>query len=348
MHEDSATGPGLTNPVYPDLVARLASATTPVPDNVVRFVLAVCSSYAYGDARTVATIMDRLGLTRNRCRMISEYVDALFLTSTAYVIQSRDGRVAIVCYRGTPPTSIVTWLTDFQVEPTRIPVPALAARGKAEVHGGFYRNVRSTRFKIAEVLREAIAQRSVLDDTATDCPLEALYITGHSLGGASAALFAALLVADLSRYGDIFAKLKAVYTYGSPMIGNPSFADACNRHPFLGEQVIRYVYADDVVPQVPPKASGDFKHFGKEYRYLPPESRYLRPRRGRVKGEWKCGPPRTQLHHLLSLATAPLAFVAKGLRSTRHIRFHASLSDHLPQHYLGRLTPEHLRSEFGE
>ena len=83
MHEDSATGPGLTNPVYPDLVARLASATTPVPDNVVRFVLAVCSSYAYGDVRTVATIMDRLGLTRNRCRLISEYVDALVLTSTA-------------------------------------------------------------------------------------------------------------------------------------------------------------------------------------------------------------------------------------------------------------------------
>lgn len=341
MQDDSATGPGLATPVYPDLTARLAAATTPVPDEHVRFVLAVCSSYAYGDVATVATIMDRLGLTRNRCRMISEYVDALFLTSTAYVIQSHDGRVAVLCYRGTPPTSILTWLTDFEVEPVRIRVPALSSGHQGDVHGGFYRNVRSTRFKIAEVLRDAIAQRSILGDRATDHPLEALYITGHSLGGASAALFAALLIADLGRYGDIFAKLKAVYTYGSPMIGDSAFADACTANPFLSEKVIRYVYANDVVPQVPPKASGDFKHFGREYRYLP-------PRDDGAKGVWKPSRPRTQLRHLRSLATAPLAFVAKGLRSTRHIQFHASLSDHLPQYYLDALTPGHLRSEFGE
>jgi len=340
MQDDSATGPGLANPVYPDLVAHLAASTTMVPDEVVRFVLAVCSSYAYGDVATVATIMDRLGLTRNRCRMISEYVDALFLTSTAYVIQSQDGRVAVLCYRGTPPTSLVTWLTDFQVEPSRITVPALSSAQQGQVHGGFYRNVRSTRFKIAEVLREAIAQRSVLGNKSTDHPLEALYITGHSLGGASAALFAALLIADLSRYADIFAKLKAVYTYGSPMIGNPSFADACNRDAFLREKVIRYVYANDVVPQVPPKASGHFKHFGREYRYLPRAN-------ADATADWEPSPPRTQVRHLLSLATAPLAFVAKALKSTRQIPFHASLSDHLPQYYLDALTPDGLRSEFG-
>src|SRR6201996_1181549 len=123
MKDESAIGPGLPNPVYPDLVDRLATLST-VPDDVVRFVLAVCSSYAYGDVNTVATIMDRLGLTHNRCRMISEYVDALFLTSTAYLIQSQDGRVAILCYRGTPPMSAITWLTDFMTEPVRMSVGA--------------------------------------------------------------------------------------------------------------------------------------------------------------------------------------------------------------------------------
>ena len=107
MKAESAIGPGLANPVYPDLVQRLVT-TTAVPDDDIRFVLAVCSAYAYGDADTVATMMDRLGLTRNRCRMISEYVDALFLTSAAYLIQSHDGRVSILCYRGTPPTSLIT------------------------------------------------------------------------------------------------------------------------------------------------------------------------------------------------------------------------------------------------
>ena len=106
MKEDSAIGRGLRNPVYPDLTGHLV-ATTAVPDPKTRFVLAVCSAYAYGDVTTVATIMDRLGLQRNRCRMISEYVDALFLTSTAFLIQSHDGQVAILCYRGTPPTSAI-------------------------------------------------------------------------------------------------------------------------------------------------------------------------------------------------------------------------------------------------
>jgi hypothetical protein len=72
--------------------------------------------------------------------------------------------------------------------------------------------------------------------------LEVLDITGHSLGGASAALFAALLVDEPSTYegiepatyGEILERLRAVYTYGAPMIGDPAFADACNDHPFLG------------------------------------------------------------------------------------------------------------------
>ena len=346
MKGESAVGPGL-DPVYPSLTDHLAGAGKP-PDDQIRFVLAVCSAYAYGDVRTVATIMDRLGLTRNRCRMVSEYVDALFLTSTAFLIQSHDGRVAILCYRGTPPTSAITWLTDFEVEPVAIRVPALSP--EARVHGGFYRNVRSTRFKIVELLQDALAGRSVLDSTTNleDEPpahdLEALYVTGHSLGGASAALLGALLVAEPVRYGAItpetpariLERLKAVYTYGQPMIGNPGFAIACDG--LLGDKVIRYVYANDVVPQVPPKASGSFQHFGQEYRYTPAGEH----------GRWNPSRPRRQLHDLRQLATAPLAIVAKSLRLTRDVPFRASLADHLPQYYLDALTPDHLRSEFGD
>ena len=221
MKEDFAIGPGLPNPVYPDLAQRLVT-TTAVPDDDIRFVLGVCSAYAYGDASTMATIMDRLGLTRNRCRMISEYVDALFLTSTAYLIQSQDGRVAILCYRGTPPTSVITWLTDFQVEPVKIPVPAPSGKGLGSVHAGFYRNVRSTRFRIVELLQLAIARPSVPDqaeipedEQRPECGLEALYVTGHSLGGASAALLAALLVTEPRKYDEVLKRLRAVYTYGS-------------------------------------------------------------------------------------------------------------------------------------
>lgn len=343
MKEDFATGPGLPNPAYPDLAQRLAT-TTALPDDDIRFVLAVCSAYAYGDANTMATVMDRLGLTRNRCRMISEYVDALFLTSTAYLIQSQDGRVAILCYRGTPPTSVITWLTDFQVEPVKIPVSTPSGKGFGSVHAGFYRNVRSTRFRIVELLQLAIAGRSVLDqaeildDGRLECGLEALFVTGHSLGGASAALLAALLVAEPSKYEEILKRLRAVYTFGANMIGDRAFADACNDEVFLRDKVIRYVYGNDVVPQLPPKASGSFKHFGREYRYAPAGEH----------GGWRHTRPREQLRSVVQLAGAPLAIPAKMFRLTRHIPFHASLSDHLPQYYIDALTPDALRSEFGD
>jgi lipase (class 3) len=348
MREDSAIGPGLPNPVYPDLERHLID-TTAVPDDITRFVLVVCSAYAYGDASTVAMIMDRLGLTRNRCRMISEYVDALFLTSVAYLIQSHDGRVAILCYRGTPPTSLITWLTDFEVEPVKVPLPAT---GNGHVHGGFYRNVRSTRFRIVELLQDALAGKPVVDQAPSDevdppeHGLEVLYIAGHSLGGASAALLPALLVADPSTYGgidpgtssEILTRLRAVYTYGAPMSADPVFADACNADPLLGQRVLRYVYANDIMPRLPPTASGEFRHFGREYRYT---------RLGQ-RGRWRAGRPRTQLSNVFQLATAPLAVVAKMLAVTRHIPFRASLDDHFPQYYIDKLTPARLRTEFGE
>lgn len=324
-----------------------------MPNDQIRSVLAVCSAYAYGNAGTVATVMDRLGLTRNRCRMISGAVDALFLTSIAFLIKSQDGRVAILCYRGTPPTRAIKWLTDFEVRPVTSKVPGPPMPRERRVHGGFHRNVRSTRFSIVRLLQNAIGGRSMLEpmeDPRDEAPaggLQALYVSGHSLGGASAALFAALQVFEPSTHATvapgtgatILDRLRPVYTYGSPMIGNPAFANACQGDPLLANKVIRYVYANDVVPQVPPKASGPFKHFGREYRYTRPDRR----------GSWRQSEhSRRQLPSLVQLATAPLAIVASSLKVTRHIPFHASLNDHLPQYYLDALTPDGLQSEFGD
>ena len=71
MNDDWAIGPGLPSPIYPELTRDLVNAAV-VPNDQIRFVLGVCSAYAYGNASTVATVMDRLGLTRNRCRRCLE------------------------------------------------------------------------------------------------------------------------------------------------------------------------------------------------------------------------------------------------------------------------------------
>jgi hypothetical protein len=199
--------------------------------------------------------------------------------------------------------------------------------------------VRSTRYEIVRALQRAIDGRSVFEDGAQmPHALEALYIAGYSLGGSSAAMLAIMLVTE-PVYVPILSKLKAVYTFGAPMITSPPLADKCNANDFLRERVIRYVYANDIAPQVPPKESGPFKHFGTEYQYKP---------RG-DGGTWHHNAqPRKQLSNLLELVANPLSFLARQVKLTRNLPFHASIEDHLPQHYISALLPPNVRDEFGD
>ncbi len=110
--------PGPPFPVYDDLVADLLAAhlsNRVERDATVAHVLGTCSGYAYADIETVATIMSRLGLHDNACVRVAQTVDAMFIYSTAYLVQSRCGRAVILCYRGTEPTNLGNWLEDADV-----------------------------------------------------------------------------------------------------------------------------------------------------------------------------------------------------------------------------------------
>ena len=132
-------------------IGKLANAPSQ-PDETIARVLGTCAGYAYSDMTTVATMMTRLGLPDNRCLQVSEFVDAMFICSTAFIVQSSDNQVVILCYRGTQPTSIINWLSNLTIEPTAIQIPPKErldqARGNLYVHGGFYRNVRATRYRV--------------------------------------------------------------------------------------------------------------------------------------------------------------------------------------------------------
>jgi hypothetical protein len=324
-----------TFPVYHDLVDKLVHASVH-PDDTVAHVMATCAGYAYSTADTVAMIMARMGLEDNRCRMIAEYVDAMFICSTSFVVQSRDGRVVLLAYRGTEPANGINWLTDADVHPDKVAIAFAGTNGSYAVHEGFYRNIRATRYEVVSALLRAVEGKAVSgEENQAVAPMEALYITGHSLGAAMAALIAVMLVTDPA-YAQIAEKLRAVYSFGQPMIGSPELARACDADAFLSRNVIRYTYRRDVVAHLPPKASGPFAHFGPEYHY---------------DGSWPWrlqAQPSEQIGNLLELAEAPLAFVSRQLRWTRKIPFHYSLDDHAPQHYVSRLTPPGTPSEFGD
>ena len=327
------------------------------PPATVAHTLAVAAGYAYSDAPTVSTMLARMGLQDNHCLQVDMSVDAMFIRSTAFLIQSSDGSVVILAYRGTEPTNLVNWLTDADVHPDKIAFPfprdahpaesslrpdaeAVPAEGYA-VHAGFYRNVRATRFAVIAALERALDRRSVLDDDSgspmppMEKPMTTLYLTGHSLGGGMAALMAVMLSVE-PPYKKLFAPIfKGACTYGAPMVGSPEFANACAANTFLDRNVVRYVYRKDLVPHLPPSDSDAFQHFGREYRY---------------DRAWKdtSDAPITQMGDLLGLIEAPLGFVASKFRLLRDLPFRFSLNDHGPQHYITAITPPKVPNEFGD
>lgn len=327
-----------TFPVYRQLVDAMLSAHNH-PADVVAHVLGVCAGYAYSEQDTVAMMMARLGLQDNRCLKIDQTVDAMFIRSTAYVVQSQCGRVVVVCYRGTEPANVINWLTDVDVNPEKIAFTFGQTQKRYDVHGGFYRNVRATRHEVIHALQRASQGRSVLESgEPVPNAMQALYFTGHSLGGAMATLLG-LMVMQEPAYAPIFGKLKGIYTYGAPMIGDDALAAACQEDPFLSARVIRHVFGRDVVPELPPKASGEFAHFGVERHF----------ERHGGEGRWITREKASsQLSNLLELSGAALAFFAQQIKSLRQFPFQHSIYDHGPQHYIAALTPPGIRSEFGD
>ncbi|WP_322761540.1 lipase family protein [Frankia sp. Cr2] len=344
-------------PVYEGLSTYLADAKDH-PDDVVRHVLATCAAYVYAkvdppgpeNTDTLATMMARMGLEENNCRIVAESVDAMLISSTAAIVQSSDKRVVILAYRGTEPSNIMTWLTDVEIyagdaTKFRVSNPRTGDSGALDLHAGFYRNVRATRYEVLRALKRAMAGQSILDAdirpgegdlNGSQHITPTLYITGHSLGGAMAAIMGIMLMTDPQYKYTIGNNLRAVYTFGQPMIGPQALADAYekieNRAP-----VLRYVHRKDPVPHLPPRQTGTFAHFGREWHY--------------DGKEWKetSAEPARQMKDVTGLGRAALAFVAEQSPSLRRIPVDFSISDHFPQHYVERLTPPGtLISEFGD
>lgn len=318
-------------PIHDDLVGTLFAAHQSAGakrDATVAHVLGVCAGYAYADAATVAMMMARLGLESHACVRIGQTVDAMYIYSTAFLLQSRCGRVAILSYRGTEPTSLGNWIGDSDVgsESSRLKSGA----GEAlRVHAGFHRNVRATRWAVLNELRLALQGRSLLDPGEQLAqPLEALYVTGHSLGGAMAVLFAL----SLGREGDersLVERLRAIYTFGQPMaIGGP--LPAAVRE--VADRLYRHVMPRDPVPALPPSAWGRFDHFGREYCH--------------TSEGWE--PSATPVRQLKSATDIPRALLAAFGTEKRRAHDRYTIDAHGPHQYLAALRPAGRVTELGD
>lgn len=147
---------------------------------------------------------------------------------------SSDVQYAALVLRGTNDPR--DWLTDFNAIPNDW-------AGGGHVHKGFAGALEAVWDKVTASLDKNIP---------SDCPL---FITGHSLGAALATLAASL------------RQPRALYTYGSPRVGDNDF-----RATLSAVKVFRVVNNRDVVTTVPPPLP--FHHLG-ELHYITHEGGIL-------------------------------------------------------------------------
>ncbi|KAG6494590.1 triacylglycerol lipase OBL1-like [Zingiber officinale] len=184
-------------------------------------------------------------------------------STQAFMLADRadDPELIVVAFRGTNPFEAMDWYTDFDVSWHELP-------DAGKVHEGFLKGLglqRSPRALPKEAEggeTKPYAYYAIRDELRRLLRRNAkakFLVTGHSLGGALAVLFPAVL----AHHGEeeLLRRLEGVYTFGQPRVGDEVFGEFAGRH--LEGRYFRYVYSNDIVPRVPFDDSALlFKHFG--------------------------------------------------------------------------------------
>ncbi|HSH76674.1 MAG TPA: lipase family protein [Longimicrobiales bacterium] len=141
---------------------------------------------------------------------------------------------------------------------------------RGEVHSGFHRALSSIWDRVSQELE-------ALPRPATG-PLP-VWFTGHSLGAAMATLAA-----------DLYGTVRAVYTFGSPRVGNSDFRDFRDS---VGPPVYRFVNNNDLIVDLPPgrpvtayRHVGAFKYFDESGKLVEDPSWWTRTKDG-LRGHWE-------------------------------------------------------------
>lgn len=159
------------------------------------------------------------------------------------LLRATDGSGAyIVAFRGT--ASLDDVLDDGDVPKATFTPTVGTLTATVRVEAGFYGIYNDTGAGMAQSMRQQLQQL-----LAKNTP-SGLYVTGHSLGGALAHLFAF----DLS-FGPYASAFTRLTTFASPRVGDSGWRDTYDAR-IPSTNSIRVYNQQDLVPKVPPKDFG--------------------------------------------------------------------------------------------
>ncbi|CAO3617674.1 unnamed protein product [Cunninghamella blakesleeana] len=172
---------------------------------------------------------------------IEKTFTSLLSDTNGYIVTSASKQTIYLAFRGT--NSFRSFFTDLNFIPADYP----PVKG-TKVHPGFYKSYVEVQKTVITTMQSLIQKY----------PNYKVDVVGHSLGGAQAEL----ATLDLyQRFEQLTPDNLHLYTVGEPRVGTPPYAAY-----FLSTKInkIRTVHKSDLVPHLPPMASG-FLHTGTEY-----------------------------------------------------------------------------------
>nr|XP_009592656.1 uncharacterized protein LOC104089456 [Nicotiana tomentosiformis] len=199
---------------------------------------------------------------------LSAYEEQYSTQATMFQDKIEEPNLVVVAFRGTSPFYADAWITDIDLSWYDL-------EGMGKIHAGFMKalglqknqgwpkeindqenqeqnNKVFAYYKIRQDLKKILSKNEKAK----------FIVTGHSLGGALAILFAAILA--LHEEDWLLDKLEGVYTFGQPRVGDEQFGNfMMDKFKKCDVKYFRYVYCNDMVPRLPyDDKTLFFKHFG--------------------------------------------------------------------------------------
>ncbi len=157
----------------------------------------------------------------------------------------KSDRANILVFRGSQ--TLNDWITNIQARQQDYTV---AGVNRGKVHRGFLTFYNNLQKQIQDVIK-------LLN------PAAPVYLTGHSLGS----VLATLTAVDMATSSAKTKPQLQLYTYASPRIGDPTFAQFFNT---TVPNTYRVFNMADMVPEIPASQTrnGEFRHVGQFWSFL--------------------------------------------------------------------------------